>query len=457
MGHRPKGLAGKGILLPTLLFVTFFTTDTVLFGTNGNSLFSKAVQLCVAAFSGFLLIYAVGRKKQIRRQHLFLLLLLFSCIAATMAARREIGNGYIYKFALLLFAFFAAELIDIKTFARCFDQVMFVLAMISLICFALELIDHKIFSFAPRVYNSVGYGFQNLFFYIQSDAGFSPRNYGIYREPGVYQMFLIVALLFESYFFEKLRLAKIVVFSITLFTTLSTTGIIAYAVWVLLILAKRGTFTRKRKLWIVFGGLLLGLIAAAVFHAQIGRLIQEVFGKMVSKNASYMAREASVTLNIRLWLTSPVFGVGIYDIEPAFKEMAFQVYGQRIDCNTNLLLLQFAVHGTLYGALWTAGLVKGACHLGGSRLERWLIAAVIGILCLGEALTFSPFGNLLMMYGLLSSQGAAARDREVLHGKEDTVDQLGELREYRYDRLRYTGGGRGGGAYGLRRVSREGA
>lgn len=414
----------KLILTAVILFVTFFTCDTILFGTNKNELFRSSMQALLGLFSIFLCFYTFSKRRRFSKKHLALCVVLIICVITTMLAHREFRNGYIFKCSLLLFSFFAVELIDIKTFANYFNRVLFFIAAISIICFSLQVIKASIFSFAPILYNSVNYPFRNLLLYMQSEWT-SFRNFGIYREPGVYQMFLIVALLFELHYFEKPSGKRVLVFSVAVFTTFSTTGIIAYGIWLLLALIKTRRFSKQDKVLTVLMGALSCLLLVIILNVDVLALWDKLFRKIAIKNHSYLARLASVTVNIRLWLLNPVFGMGIGEAQNLFEEITASAYGTVIKDNTNTLLVQFALHGTIYGLLWITAWIKGALRMGKTASDRALIAGVILVLCLGENLTYSPFANILMMYALLSEKRVESRDCEAFYGKTNSLCQFG--------------------------------
>lgn len=412
------------ILTAVILFVTFFTCDTVLFGTNKNELYRSVMQAVLGLFSIFLCFYTFSKRKRFSKKHLAICVILIVCVVATMLVHRELRNGYIFKCSLLLFSFLAVELIDIKIFASYFNRVLFFIAVISIVFFSFQVIANNIFSFAPRLYNSADYPFRNLIFYVQCEW-VRNRNFGIYREPGVYQMFLIVALLFELYYSEKPSGKKLLVFSVAVLTTLSTTGMIAYGIWLLLALIKTRRFSKQDKVLTVLMGALSCLLLVIILNVDVLALWDRLFKKIAIKNYSYLARLASATVNIRLWLLNPVFGMGIGEAQNLFEEITASAYGTVIKDNTNTLLVQFALHGTVYGFLWITAWLKGALRLGKTAIERILIAGIILALCLGENLTYSPFANILMMYGLLSEKPVGSRDCEASYGKTNSLCQLG--------------------------------
>lgn len=88
------------------------------------------------------------------------------------------------------------------------------------------------------------------------------------------------------------------------------------------------------------------------------------------------------------------------------------IFGVFIKDNTNTILIQYAVFGTLFGILWTIGYIKAACALGKSKIEKTLIFLIIIILSVGEDLSFSPLGNVLMIYGLMCFKKSNSKKNE---------------------------------------------
>ncbi len=402
----------KALLYLVILFVTVITTDTVYMGTNLNVFFQKIPQIFLAGITVLLLFFSCLIRKTFRAGRLVFILLLNLCIVATAVCFTDFRTGYLFKCILVTFSFFVTQLFDLKTFAGVFNRVIAFLAAISLVCFSAEAVNHNVFSFAPRIYNSVGYGFRNLFLYVQSDAGFALRNYGIYREPGVYQMFLIVALIFELYYFKQPNIKRMVVYMATLLTTLSSTGLLAMGAWILLAYVKRNTVSEKIKAGMLILGCLTFFMGICLFPSIFLELAEKVFGKFSLENESFLARWGSIVLNLKMWLEHPIFGVGMTNAGPLYEQESIRVFGTLIRDNTNTLLVQFAVHGTIFGLLWLSGFIKGACALGKSKMEKGLIFLIVVILSIGENVTFSPFGNVLMMYGLMYFGSSASAGSE---------------------------------------------
>ena len=62
------------------------------------------------------------------------------------------------------------------------------------------------------------------------------RNFGFARVPGVFAIYIIIALIFETFINENSSVKRIIIFTITLITTFSTTGFIAFGFYLIAIL-----------------------------------------------------------------------------------------------------------------------------------------------------------------------------------------------------------------------------
>ncbi len=400
------------LLFITTILITIISTDTVYFGTNENVLFQKSTQMILCVFVIILFFYVFKKRIFFEKQKIILVAILNSCIILTSVVTVDFRLGYIFRCVLIFFSFFITQIFSIEVFAKMFNKIICFLSFISIICFFIEAIDHSFFSFAPRVYNISGYGFQNLFLYIQSDAGFSLRNYGIYREPGVFQIFIIVALLFEIYCFKQIDIKRIIVLSITLLTTLSTTGVIAFIVWIILFLFKNKLFVKTIRIKYIVCLMVMVSLLVGLLLFSFNSFFDTVFGKFNLENASFLARLSSVVVNIKIWVENPVFGVGLTNVENLYIQESNNIFGVFIKDNTNTILVQYAVFGMLFGILWTLGYLKAACALGKSKIERILIFLIIIILSVGEDLSFSPLGNVLMIYGLMYFEKSNSKKNE---------------------------------------------
>lgn len=183
------------LLLPLIIYVS---DDTVLFGTNNNEIYiyvKYAILLCVFALL-FFKSYAFIHTKQFRCCIFMSMIIMFSSIL-----NNDLRLGLVYKCLLLLLSCIYASQTKIQRFASLFVDFIYVIALISVVCTLVMMVNPSFFSFAPSIENTANTPFVNLFLYVApSITTINVRNYGIFREPGVYQMYLIMSLVLMIYY-----------------------------------------------------------------------------------------------------------------------------------------------------------------------------------------------------------------------------------------------------------------
>ena len=168
-------------------------------------------------------------------------------------------SSYIAIVLQLLIGLFCASFIPFKNFKRKFLNVIVFFAAISLVFFAVSLLKPSVaLHFVPidnvegatvKYYNAYVYVFMEAKGYY-SNIILLKRNAGICWEPGCYQMFLNIALIFllekkpERY---SSFVFKFIVLILTIITTVSTTG---YLLMLIIVLARIRHFVPNRKITI---------------------------------------------------------------------------------------------------------------------------------------------------------------------------------------------------------------
>ena len=139
----------------------------------------------------------------------------------------------------ILIGMFCAMLIPIEEFVKKYIDVIVIFAAISLVAFSIGLIYPTIAQSFPLIIGSDSVDYYNAGVYVfmkfKSYSTFTlmMRNAGICWEPGCYQCFLNIALLFlcerERCKHQQYFHVKLFILVITILTTVSTTGIIILA------------------------------------------------------------------------------------------------------------------------------------------------------------------------------------------------------------------------------------
>ena len=385
-----------------VIIVIVVSDDTLLFGTNRNSTFETLKYIILI---GTLIILSASLLKilNIRQISYARVSYVILCILVLLSGiiNEDLRTGYFYKCIILILSFKITEKMSLQDFAQKFEKVIFVLAFVSMICTLIAEVNLAIFSVFPVFFNSANTSFYNMGLYMVPTSAQLLRNYGIFREPGVYQMFLMIALLFHLYFSDELKKSHIVVFISSIVLTFSTTGYIALAFFLVLFLIKKNeSFTDNKKKYFIVLLMIVGIIYM-ITQTDLLSSNGMVFDKLSNtKRTTTIARMSSIFVNLEIWKKSPIFGAGLISVSEMFPSLTYQLYGKAITHNTNTLLCELSTYGVIYTAVLIYGYVKFSKAMSEKFMERLMILLIVFILSCGEKMTFSPIIYILMFYGI---------------------------------------------------------
>lgn len=398
-------LRNLGILLLVLNFIVI-SDDTTLFGNNIDERFITFKYIYIIGTAVVLFFSACLKGTIKRNSQIVVPMMLFTlCIGLSMLVNNDFRFGYIYKLALIIYGVSIALNFDIKLIAYFFHKIVLFLAAISLLGFLIHLTIPSVLTRLPIITNRANNSFYTIYVYNALTYSYRNviRNYGIFREPGVYQMYLIMAVLFQTYVLNDRKVLNYIILFGTIFTTLSTTGYIAMLVCFILILKKRDLLNNNKK----FVFLAIGIFVVAYLFLNTDLLsfsetgVTSVFGKLFdSQRRTTVSRFASIVVNLKMFAQNPIFGIGLTRIDNQFPEYTYSLFGVYTPHNTNTIFIQFAAHGFIYGCIWVYAFYRASKQI---SLNNYLyVFLVLMILFFTENLTYSGFASLFLAYGFLN-------------------------------------------------------
>ena len=341
----------KTVIIFLLIYVS---DDTIIFGTNSSkSSFLIKITIFIALMLTVIIrIYILNIK--IPKRYFELLIIIIIMILATAIFNRDIKFGYYYHIFHLTLAFFVTIYIPLDEMLLKYDKVMFIITVISIFGYLLEVSNVAFYKNFPVIINISNNKFYNLLLttIIAKNMGV-PRNYSFFREPGVFQMFLILALIVQLFYFKNMSIKKVVVYVAALLTTKSTTGYIALAILLIVYVFKN--YDSKKQLFRKIFILTLSLISFVYLLLKTDIIISKgtygsVFGKFINnyEYRSLYTRVSSVMTNIKIFLLNPFFGMGSSKVRNLFPTMEYvKMGGYSSSHNTNHVLAQFSTYGFL--------------------------------------------------------------------------------------------------------------
>ncbi len=391
----------SNILLLTVFTLIFVSNDTFMFGTNRNSLMLEIPRVLMGIYIVYELMRLLINRVKINQTIIVGLIMMAMMIFISVYHRDPVKLIIIKSLCIFSSALLTIHY-DFDEYAEAFSKVMVFFGVMALV---LEVIGYTLPSVAyglPRIVNTANNEITTIGF-----AGFLTaylstkiiRTFGIFWEPGVFHMYLNLALMFELFYKKRISWRNVIILLVSVLITLSTTGYIVSA-WILVVyfcLERKKSLTRKNM--IIISVIFVGLMVA-FFAMDFTFVGESVFGKLSNQeDGSWIARAASVFVNLDIFFDHPVFGVGMNQINTEMMWRSTLMFARMTRHNTNTLLYQFAAHGGLYGGIFAAGTFMFPKCLSSKKAVIIALAIALVLMYVGENLRYSMFPFILIFYG----------------------------------------------------------
>ena len=269
-----------------------------------------------------------------------------------------------YYFSLIMYIFVAFcfyIIIDFESFVDNYIKVLVFLSVYSLIATYSYLIFPSFFSKIFPTFNhfSDAYyeghiSFINTIFcnILVPDNGVQFRNFGIFREPGVYQFYLLIALLFELFIKKNSNFKIVGILFITLLSTFSTVGIVLAFITLLYF----DIFSKNKDLKVYLYIVILGIIVFVIFNyfPELDSMLDSSLDKL-NGGGSFDSRLGSLIGNANAWFEKPLFGWGYTEGVIGQGSLFLRQYTTD---NTNTLFTNLALFGVFYGTIHFFGCLR---------------------------------------------------------------------------------------------------
>ena len=267
-----------------------------------------------------------------------------------MVCKLDVQLMYFSVLLGIFFAVFLTYFVTLKEAAKVYVVMMTVLAAWSVTATYLGRIpaDRGMLSI-PTFFNATGNEYYHFGLSIVSITHVKYRNFGIFREPGVYQYFLILALVLHNYIITWDREWKYwlinILLVITVLTTFSTNGVAEAGLLVLVVFFDKQLYRDKKIRNLAVALVLLGIAGITAILLRGGDLaftLTQMVTKLFTRNNSSSARLDAIVADIRFFASNPLFGQKIAVVLDAVPH------------NTTSTMLMFAMFGILGGGLHLA-------------------------------------------------------------------------------------------------------
>lgn len=342
--NKPVSKLRQGFNYILVFLVIMVDTSFVTINT-----WSGTARIIVGGLLG-LLIWINNRRFVLLETKIYLLIGLVAMPVLSAVFDGEMKQLIIIVSCIFI-AFIVSSVLVYPTFQYYFTGIIDFLCLFSLVALALYIICPSIAEILPVVKRSRGITYYNGLFAILSNNPYATRNYGIFWEPGAFAIFINIVLyhhLFSAN--SRIDIKRVVLYTFTIITTLSTLGIICMMILFGVLMCTQAGISKRHKL--ILG---MGLFAAGLYLVfSNSDFMFHVFGKLNFSekiNSSTGVRLNAVKYPLQAFLTSPLVGIG-YD--------AFLILQERF-CSgmaTMTLLNWYTIYGVLGGTLPTYSVFK---------------------------------------------------------------------------------------------------
>lgn len=274
-------------------------------------------------------------------------------IVLPMVCKGDWQLMYLSIYLCVLFGIFLSLIMTLEDGAKIYLNILCALSLFSLVCaYGFRFLPDGGMPGIPVVRIDTGVDF--YFF----GASFVPltyvkyRNFGIFREPGVYQYFLLLGLFLNNYEVQwnsgkKLWTVNILL-AVTMVSTFATGGLIELALLAAVLFFDKGWYRKKAGKLAALAVFLLGAGAAVYVLLRKGPLYEtlvDMLSKFDMNSESMTDRAGSIIENTKTFLHHPLLGGGV-------REALYAVAN-----NTSSSTLMYAILGILGGTLNAAAWV----------------------------------------------------------------------------------------------------
>lgn len=346
------GKAAFGVFLFAMLLLA---RDTLV--TSCLLGFHKSQFLMLGLIVLLGLVFLVENRREWKEIFLDRRMLAFAISAVVLLVPMVVkGDWQMMYFSILIcliFPVFLTYFISSRTVARYYVGMLVLLGAYSVVAtYLLKGLAANGSWNVPVFYNSNDWEFYNFGLSYVVTWEYWHRNFGIFREPGVYQFFILLALFLNNYVVDWNRSWKLwacnVVLAITMFTTFAIGGFAELGLFAVFVYFDKKWY---RETWGKIAGV-TALVSGGAFAVYLVYRMQQpffeltvyyefydMFLRLFTKSDSSTDRLDAIMVNAGYFLRNPLFGDTIAQV----------LHGT--NHNTSSTLILYAVLGILGGSL----------------------------------------------------------------------------------------------------------
>lgn len=384
-------------------FIDYFFVISIM-ALTGFEYFYRS-EILIAPLFLISVLYFLNKRLKLKSRVFvaFIPFVLLSMLHTILGYDRNVLSSIFLLLSFLVYFFIASILKD--KFFEVFVNSVFVICLISLCCFLLtysssfmDSVDKIAPYFKPLgSNNAIETGktlkvTRNIVIYnFREYTLFFNRDSGPFWEPGMFTIFINVALFFNLMMRRKFATFKNIIFVITNITTFSTTGYIAF-IFILFVYA---LFISKSKLNLLY---VVALAAISLVVSNLDFMESKIMKEYADTKGT--SRFQAAVIHYQIISEHPFTGVGDGTSE-------FVAKLTDADSTANGLTLVFAKFGLFVGLLYYLLLFKACSNIMGyftmNKIASYSLFILLVILAFSQDITIRHFYLFLIIFGITNA------------------------------------------------------
>lgn len=355
----------------SLFVIIYCSDDSLFFSTNSNKTIKLVGYFLLLILGICLLVYMLKKKIKFKATSImvgvYLLIAVFLTCLVNLDFAGEKFFKYFIQIACILLCILLINIFSIKQICKNFVAIILLISSFSTIVFGsyyifLKFVKINVLNWLPTFSNYIGnhyyFGFFSHFMKSDISGWLYLRNLGIFREPGVFAVYLLLALAILWFMDKNIcrRIIGSIIILLTMITTQSTTGYFGLICFYIVIMF----FDVKNKLLnnIKYAIPFVFIITFLIMYLCKFDFVKytPVLGKMLNLNSgSRSSRFYMPLINLELFFKSPIVGLGWTQSEIQHNHLATLIqYSDHSDANT--IFSVFGTNGLLLGVPFISSL-----------------------------------------------------------------------------------------------------
>jgi hypothetical protein len=339
--------------------------------------------------------------------YLFLVILLFF----TMILNNDFTGGYFSIITVLTISVLVAHVMPLNRFIEVSVKVILFLSIYSLLIYVFRPLLFNYNNFFPYFINEADTPFLHFGFSVFVYLPYYYRIFGLFRESGVYQIFLNFALFFILFKEKsKSKLVFSVPILLTLILTFSIPGYIGSSLLLLAFffanykLIKSKIFFHKTFQFLLF--LLIIVLFIVVFYSNFLDDFSDAILKLVNRESSYNERTVSILVEFELWLKKPFFGYGITDGIAQSKALGELILGYPLS-NTSTITGLMVTLGVIFTSFITFSYVRFFTDNKIPFISNILIIVAMVFIISSQLIMYNAYLYSIIFFSFLKKQDSS--------------------------------------------------